>query len=132
MTNPDVLQLADRTLDTKDPRNTVYFQVMNLLLPSQTDVLSKLLQGFDHQQAVYGELYVDQLKKLLDTTSNKVADDVKLSFVGGNIFAEFYQRPQQGLLGRDLISTGEISSQVRPSHFLFVRPSSINFRSMWR
>ena len=81
---------------------------------------------------MHGELYMDQLKNLLDTTSNKVADDIKLSFVGGNIFAEFYQRPQQGLLGRDLISTGEISSQVRPSHFLFVRPCSINFRSMWR
>ena len=36
MVNPDVQKLAHRTLDAKDPKNTVYFQVMLLIKTSLT------------------------------------------------------------------------------------------------
>ena len=29
--NPDIQKLAHRTLDTKDPKNTVYIQVMHII-----------------------------------------------------------------------------------------------------
>ena len=71
------------------------------------------MQGFDHQQAEFGDLYVDQLKNLVGAAAAE--DDVRLSFKGGLIFVEFDRRKckqQQGKFGGELVSTGEISSQV--------------------
>ena len=92
--NPDIQKSAHRTLEARDPTNTVY------------------LQGFDHQQARYGGLYVDQLKNLVGVAATE--DDVRLSFNGGLIFVEFDRRKeqQQHIFGQALVSTGEISSQV--------------------
>ena len=54
---------------------------------------------------------MDQLKNLVG--SAPAEDDVRFSFKGGLIFVEFDRRKQQqGRLGGDLVSTGEISSQV--------------------
>ena len=73
------------------------------------------MQGFDHQQAEFGGLYVDQLKNLVGAAAAE--DDVRLSFKGGLIYVEFdrrksKQQQEHGRLGGDLVSTGEISSQV--------------------
>ena len=56
-------------------------------------------------------MYADQLKNLVGAAAAE--DDVRLSFKGGVVFVEFDRRKQQqGRLGGDLVSTGEISSQV--------------------
>ena len=54
---------------------------------------------------------MDQLKNLVGAAAAE--DNVRFSFKGGIIFVEFdRRRQQQGRLGGDLVSTGEISSQV--------------------
>ena len=56
---------------------------------------------------------MDQLKNLVGAAAAE--DNVRLSFKGGLIFVEFDRRKsqqQQGRLGGELVSTGEISSQV--------------------
>ena len=54
---------------------------------------------------------MDQLKNLVGAAAAE--DDVRFSFKGGIIFVEFDRRKQQqGRLGGDLVSTGEISCQV--------------------
>ena len=37
--NPDIQKLAHRTLDTRDPKNTVYLQVMHITKTAHTCIL---------------------------------------------------------------------------------------------
>jgi len=93
--NSELEQLAHRTLQGKDPRNTVYFQ------------------GFDESQASMGQLYGDQVKRIVEAaTTDK--DKISLTFEGKKIFMEF---ERELLAGNDLSQqkynlTGDVLHQV--------------------
>jgi ATP-dependent RNA helicase TDRD9 len=94
-------KLAHKTLCGRDPKNTVY------------------LHGFDKDQAQFGELYVDQVKRLFRAATED-EDRISLTFSGAHIFVEF-DRPLQDqdrsmasyrASRQDRNVTGDISSQV--------------------
>ena len=92
---------ANRVLLGRDPKNTVY------------------MTGFDQDQAKFGELYAEQVKRIFRPA---IADEdqIKLTFEGSNIFVEFdrslaeMEKSMSSYREREVDRnlTGDISSQV--------------------
>merc|ERR1719414_128021 len=92
---------ANRVLLGRDPMNTVY------------------MTGFSQEQAVFGELYAEQVKRIFRPA---IADEdqIKLSFDGSNIFVEFdrsigeMEKSMSSYQNREVDRnlTGDVSSQV--------------------
>ena len=100
-TSPSELEKrAHIALRGHDPKNTVY------------------LHGFDQEQAKYGELYAEQIKRMFREAASE--EQVRLTFDGSRIFVEF-DRPladQERSMAsyraarEDRNFTGDITSQV--------------------
>ena len=98
----EVEALAHRTLCGRDPKNTVY------------------LHGFDQDQAQFGELYAEQVKRIFRAATTD-EDQIKLTFDKSHIFVEFdrslgeQEKSMSSYRDRqvDQNVTGDISSQVK-------------------
>jgi ATP-dependent RNA helicase TDRD9 len=100
-TGSEVEARAHRTLLGRDPRNTVY------------------LHGFDQDQAEFGELYAEQVKRIFRAATTD-EEQIRVTFDKAHIFVEFNRSAGEqeksmssyssGQADRNV--TGDISSQV--------------------